>query len=90
MARNAPTQGTCAAMLKKSQITLFDWVVDNGYFGIILLCALIHDECYWETPEEMASWFAQKIEKVMLDTAAIYCKSLPIPAEAEVGDCWIH
>ena len=90
MARNAPTQGTCAVMLKKSQITLFDWVIDNGYFGIILLCALIHDECYWETPEEMASWFARKIEKVMLDTAAIYCKSLPIPAEAEVGDCWIH
>lgn len=90
MARNAPTQGTCAVMLKASQIKLFDWVVNNLYFGKILLCALVHDECLWETPEDKAEEFAKLIEKSMMETAAEYCKSLPIPAEAEVADCWKH
>ena len=90
MARNAPTQGTCAVMLKASQIKLFDWVVNNLYFGKIKLCALVHDECLWETPEDKAEEFAKLIEKSMTETAAEYCKSLPIPAEAEIADCWKH
>jgi DNA polymerase I-like protein with 3'-5' exonuclease and polymerase domains len=90
LARNAPTQGTCAIMLKESQINLLQWVIDRGYFGKILLCALVHDECLWEAPKEIAETFARVIEKEMLDTAAKYCKSLPIPAEAAIGDHWIH
>ena len=90
MARNAPTQGTCAVMLKDSQIKLFDWVVNNNYFGKILLCALVHDECLWETPKDKAKGFALLIEKTMMETAAKYCKSLPIPAEAEIAECWKH
>lgn len=90
MARNAPTQGTCAIALKHSQTTLFKWVVENGYFNKIKLCALVHDECLWEAPEDIAEDFAHRIEKTMLDTMAIYCKSIPIPAEAEVQDYWVH
>lgn len=90
MARNAPTQGTCAIMLKTSQINLFNWVVDNGKFGIYLLCGLIHDECLWECPKEEAKTFSKRIENEMFDTAAKFCKSLPIPAEAEINDHWVH
>ena len=90
LARNAPTQGTCAIMLKESQINLLQWVIDRGYFGKILLCALVHDECLWEAPKDIAETFAKVIEKEMLDTAAKYCKSLPIPAEAAIGEHWIH
>lgn len=90
LARNAPTQGTCAIMLKESQINLLQWVIDNGYFGKILLCALVHDECLWEAPENIAQQFAALIEQEMFNTAAKYCKSLPIPAEAAIGDHWIH
>lgn len=90
MGRNAPTQGTCAIMLKHSQIQLFNWVVDNGFFGVIKLCALVHDECLWEVPDNMAEDFAKLIEKEMFDAAAYYCKSLPIPAEASVETHWVH
>lgn len=90
LARNAPTQGTCAIMLKESQINLLQWVIDMGYFGKILLCALVHDECLWEAPKDIAETFAKVVEKEMFDTAAKYCKSLPIPAEAAIGNHWIH
>lgn len=77
-------------MLKTSQINLFHWVVKNDYFGKFLLCALVHDECLWECPEEYAKDFAKLIEDTMLQAAAKYCKSLPIPAEAEISDHWKH
>lgn len=88
-ALNSVTQGTGAIILKESQVDVFNWVVDNGYFGKILLLNLTHDEANWEYPEvieEFPSILKSKMEK----TAAKYCKSLPIPAEAEVNNCWIH
>ena len=86
---NSPTQGSGAIILKNSQITIFNWVVDNGYFGKCLLCNLTHDECNWEYPEELKE-FPDIISKTMEESAAKYCKSVPIPAEATVGDYWIH
>lgn len=86
---NSPTQGTGAIILKDSQIAIFNWVVDNGYFGKCLLVNLTHDECNWEYPEELNE-FSKLVSKTMEETAAKYCKSVPIPAEATVGDCWIH
>lgn len=90
MARNAPTQGTCATMLKYSQIALYKYIVANNLWGKYKLCALVHDECLWEVPEDKAQEFAKIIEDTMLNAAAQYCKSLPIPAEAEVADHWKH
>ena len=86
---NSPTQGTGAIILKDSQIKIFNWVIKNGYFGKCLLCNLTHDECNWEYPEELKE-FPNIISKTMEESAAIYCKSVPIPAEVTVGDCWIH
>lgn len=86
---NSPTQGTGAIILKDSQIDIFNWVVDNGYFGKCLLTNLTHDECNWEFPEELKE-FPDIVKSKMEKGAAKYCKSVPIPAEATVGDCWIH
>lgn len=81
---------TGCIILKDSAIAMFDWVVDNGYFGKVKLCNLVHDEHLWEFPEELKDTFPKLLEKTMLESAAKYCKKLPIPAEAEVGTCWIH
>nr|DAU84763.1 MAG TPA: Prex DNA polymerase [Caudoviricetes sp.] len=86
---NSPTQGTGAIILKDSQIDIFWWVVDNGYFGKCLLANLTHDECNWEYPENLKI-FPSIIKSKMEESAAKYCKALPIPADVAVGDHWIH
>lgn len=86
---NSPTQGTGSIILKDSQIQIFNWVINNGYFGKCLLVNLTHDECNWEYPKSLAL-FPELISKYMENTAAKYCKTVPIPAEASVGDHWIH
>lgn len=80
---------TGAVILKDSQIDIFNWVVDNGYFGKCLLCNLTHDECNWEYPEYLEE-FPNIIKTKMENSASKYCKSVPIPAELSIGDHWIH
>ena len=88
-ALNSVTQGTGAIVLKDSQITIFHWIVENGYFGKCRLDNLTHDECNWEYPEELTT-FPKIVEEYMESSASKYCKSVPIPAVAEVSDHWVH
>lgn len=46
-------------------------------------------ETNWEYPKELKE-FPNIVSKTMEESAAKYCKSLPIPAEASVGEYWIH
>ena len=89
MALNGPTQGTGSTILKSAMTDLFNWVVDNGYFNKIKFCAFVHDEFDGEYPQELTE-FPTIVANIMEKAAAKYCKSLPIPAEASVGNCWIH
>lgn len=88
-ALNSVTQGTGAIILKDSQIKLFHWVVENGYFGKCRLANLTHDECNWEFPENLTN-FPKIVEDFMEKSASKYCKSVPVPAVAEVSDHWVH
>ena len=89
LALNSPTQGTGAIIIKSAATNLFKWIITNNLFNKVKLCALIHDEAVCEFPKELSN-FPKILETIMEQSAAKYCKSLPIPAEAEVGDHWIH
>jgi len=90
MTLNLPTQGGGAIVLKEAMIKLYNWVVDNGYFGKILFCNFTHDECNTEFPEELKDTYPELVAKFMEEAAAKYYHKLPIPAVPEVGKCWIH
>ena len=89
MALNIPTQGGGAIVLKEASIRLFNWIIDNSYFNKILLVNLTHDEINSEFPKEVKEW-PDIVAKTMEEAAAKYYHKLPIPAEASVGDYWIH
>ena len=89
LARNVVTQGTGAIILKTAMTDLFNWIVENNYFGVIHICVAVHDELNCDYPQEAES-FPKVLKAIMENAAAKYCKSLPIPAVPEVGDHWIH
>lgn len=90
MTLNLPTQGGGAIVLKEAMIKLYNWVIDNGYFGKILFCNFTHDECNTEFPEELKDTYPKLVAQFMEEAAAKYYHKLPIPAVPEVGKCWIH
>ena len=87
---NYPIQGGSAIVLKQAAADLFEWIVKHGYFGKILLCVAVHDELDFECPKELTENFTKVLQDTMQKAAAKYYKKLPIPAEASVGDHWIH
>lgn len=89
MALNAPTQGRGIVILKYAMTNFFHWIVNNGYFGKILLCNLVHDEACIEYPESMPE-VSDILKNFMEEAAKVFCEKLPIPASPEVGYCWIH
>lgn len=89
MALNGPTQGTGCIILKTAATNLYKWIINNNLFNKVKICALVHDEILAEYPKEVSN-FPRVLETIMQEAAAIYCKSLPIPAEAEVSDHWVH
>lgn len=90
MSLNLPTQGGGAIVLKEAMVTLYKWIIDNGYWGKILFCNFTHDECNTEFPEELKDTYPQIVAKIMQEAAAKYYHKLPIPAVAEVDNCWRH
>ena len=90
MSLNLPTQGGGAVCLKDACTTLFNWIVDNGYFGIIKLVNFTHDEINSECPKELENIYPNLVATIMQETCAKYFTKLPIPAEASVGEYWIH
>ena len=78
-----------AIIMKDALTQLFNWIVDNNQFGKIKICVVVHDEINCEYPEEYTD-FPNILVNIMTESASKYCKSLPIPAEASVGDYWIH
>lgn len=89
MALNAPTQGSGSIIIKEAACMLFNWILLTNNFNKVHLCALVHDEMVCTYPEELDQ-FPTFLEAIMQNAASKYCKSLPIPAEAAVGDHWIH
>lgn len=43
-----------------------------------------------ECPEKIKTIIASKLQEYMEESAAYYCKSLPIPAVPEIASCWVH
>lgn len=90
MALNGPTQCTGCIILKTAAINLYKWILDNNLFGKVKICALVHDEILAEYPKKANADFPNILKGIMEKAAAVYCKTVPIPAEAEVADCWVH
>lgn len=90
MALNAPTQGSGIVILKIAITNFFNWIVDNGYFDKVEIAALVHDEANIIYPIELHDIVPDKLKECMESAAAIICTKLPIPAEAEISDHWVH
>ena len=87
---NYPCQHTGAAMFKLASIYLYQYLLDHNLLFKVKLCVPCHDEWNIEVPEEIADTMTTVLQDCMSKAGSYFCKKLDMPAEAEVGDCWIH
>lgn len=90
LAQNYPIQGQSAETIKISAILIFDYIIKNNYFGIFKLIDLVHDEILSEFPKDKLEEFSKVILGSMEKAGSYYCKTIPLKADGDSGDYWIH
>ena len=90
LALNSVTQGSGIVILKIAMTNFFNWIVREGYFGIVEIAALVHDESNIIFPENLKDIVPKKQKECMEEAANLICHKVSIPAECEVSDHWVH
>lgn len=90
LSQNYPIQGSSADCSKLAGILFFQEILKNGWFGTVKIVNMIHDEYNVEAPENIAAEVAQCLKDCMIKAGTIFCKTIPLDADVEIGDCWIH
>lgn len=87
---NTPCQGLSAVITKTALTMLFDWIASHGLFGEVRIVDAVHDEICVTFPERLRDVVPAKLKELMEKAGNHYCKKVPVVAEPEVSDHWVH
>lgn len=87
---NSTTQGLGSVIFKHFSFRFMMWILDNNLFDIVKFCIPVHDEICIECPKEMTDEVVKKLKYFMEDTGSLYCHLLPLPAQEEISNHWVH
>lgn len=90
MSYNYPIQGSSAEITKLACIYIYQYIIQNELQNIIKFSNVIHDEILLECPEEIAVQVKEMVEKCMARAGNVYCKVIPLKAEATISTYWNH
>ena len=90
MALNYPIQGSSAEITKLASIFIFDYILKNNLINIVKFANIVHDEVLLECPEVMGNSLSKVVTDCMARAGNIYCKTVPLKADAKVGLKWDH
>lgn len=79
-----------AEITKMACIFIFNYLLANDLIGIVKFVNVIHDEILIECPETIKDTMKKVVEDCMARAGNIYCKIVPLKAEAEVCNFWNH
>lgn len=81
-------RGACAFKLASAK--LFNWIVQNNYQNIVLMCVPAHDEFNLECPEEMAEEVLDITIRCMESGGKPFCPNVHLGADGGIFDYWVH
>jgi DNA polymerase I-like protein with 3'-5' exonuclease and polymerase domains len=90
MALNYPIQGSSAEITKIACILIFNYIVDNNLTNVVKFSNVIHDEILIECPRNYQFVMKQVVEDCMQKAGDLYCKIVPLRAEANICLFWNH
>lgn len=84
--KNAPIQSTNANVIKLALIKVQEEIDRNNWPVTILLS--VYDEIVTECREDMADEWCTKLEQIMIESAQVVIKTVPVKADCKVSDYW--
>ena len=89
-ALNYPVQGVAASMTKLAMIYMFEYICDNDLWDTVKLVNAVHDEICVECPKEIAEQIRKELLTCMERAGRVFCKTIPVTADAEISFKWEH
>lgn len=87
---NAPIQGTAADVTKNAGVRFRNWLLKEELHEEVWITNMIHDEINVECTTELAELVAMNLERCMKEAGNVWCKTIPLNANAAIGDYWAH
>ena len=87
---NYPVQGSASDCTKYAAYLFWKWLLENNYFNTIKFVNIVHDEILIECPEELSQECSNKLKEYMEKAGKYFCKRVPLTADPQISDRWIH
>jgi len=75
---------------KLAGVLFFNELLKRNWFNKVKIVNMIHDEYNVEAPAEIAEEVANVLKECMIKAGSYFCKIIPLNADIEIGDHWIH
>jgi len=85
---NYPIQGSSADITKIAGIYYFNHLKEKGLLFKVRIVNTIHDEYVVEVPLELVNQEKAALETAMKKSGDLFCKTVPLKAEAEISSHW--
>lgn len=83
-------QGSSADITKYAGILFMKEILSRNWYMIVKIVNFVHDEILVECPKEIAEEVKDVLLKCMTEAGKPFCRTLPLSAEALIGDHWVH
>ena len=84
--KNTPIQGSNGDIIKLALCNVYKFVEENNLPINILLS--VYDEIQTECPEELASWWKEQLDRIMVEAAQVVIKTVPVVVDCKISDYW--
>lgn len=88
--QNNRIQGTGALMVKLAHIKFNDRLKEENLQKHAKMVNAIHDELVVECKKEYAETVASMLKDIMIWAGNVFCKTIPMKVEPEIGTYWSH
>lgn len=89
-AMNYCIQGEAGSITKFALVLIYDELLKNNLIDQIKIVATVHDEIILESEVEHEEYAAEMLQRNMEEAGAIWCKRVPLKAEACIETYWTH
>lgn len=79
-----------ADISKLAGVFFFKEILDRGWFDKVKIVNMVHDEYNIEAPDNLIEEATALIVNSMKKAGSIFCKIIPLDADAQIGKHWIH
>lgn len=87
---NYPVQGSAADCTKYAAFLFWKWIISTNNFGVVRFVNIVHDEIIVECPDEIVEHTSQVLKDCMEKAGSYFCKRVPLTAEPQIGNKWLH